>query len=421
MDRIQELREKRAKVIDAGRARLATAQKEGRSDLNAEEQASWDKHFDEANSLATAIDREERQRKLDAETRAVVTDIEAAQSGREPESADLPERYKAFRSLPTATAGYVKAFRSFLRGGTPALQNEEVRSLMASNDTLGGYLVAPMQFVARLIKAVDNEVFVRRYANVVPVMGALSLGVPTLETDADDATWTSEVATASEDTAMRYGGRELKPFPLAKLLKTSNKLLATAAIDPEALIIQRGAYKLGVTQEKAFLTGTGANQPLGAFTASSLGVPTSRDVSTGNTSSAITAAGLISAKYSLKAQYHRTARWLFHRDAVSMIAKLVGSDGQFLWKQSLREGEPDSLLGLPIDMSEYAPNTFTTGLYVGLLADWSNGYMIADSLNVQVQRLSELYAESNKTGFIFRAETDGMPVLAEAFARVTLA
>ena len=47
--------------------------------------------------------------------------------------------------------------------------------------------------------------------------------------------------------------------------------------------------------------------------------------------------------------------------------------------------------------------------------------MIADSLDVQVQRLSELYAASNQTGFIFRAETDGAPVLAEAFSRVTLA
>jgi HK97 family phage major capsid protein len=38
-----------------------------------------------------------------------------------------------------------------------------------------------------------------------------------------------------------------------------------------------------------------------------------------------------------------------------------------------------------------------------------------------VQRLVELYAETNETGFIGRAEVDGAPVLAEAFARVKLA
>ena len=71
-------------------------------------------------------------------------------------------------------------------------------------------------------------------------------------------------------------------------------------------------------------------------------------------------------------------------------------------------------------MSEFAPNTLTTGLYVGLLGDFSN-YWIADAMDMQVQVLKELYAETNQTGYIGRLETDGMPVLAEAFARVTLA
>jgi len=70
-------------------------------------------------------------------------------------------------------------------------------------------------------------------------------------------------------------------------------------------------------------------------------------------------------------------------------------------------------------MSEYAPNTFTTGLYVGILGDFSN-YWIADAVDMQVQVLKELYAETNQTGYIGRLDTDGMPVLAEAFARVKL-
>ena len=37
------------------------------------------------------------------------------------------------------------------------------------------------------------------------------------------------------------------------------------------------------------------------------------------------------------------------------------------------------------------------------------------------KRQVELYAESNQIGLIARMETDGMPVLAEAFVRVKLA
>lgn len=54
-----------------------------------------------------------------------------------------------------------------------------------------------------------------------------------------------------------------------------------------------------------------------------------------------------------------------------------------------------------------------------MIADFSY-YWIADALSMQVQRLIELYAESNQVGYIGRLETDGMPVLEEAFVRVTL-
>jgi len=38
-----------------------------------------------------------------------------------------------------------------------------------------------------------------------------------------------------------------------------------------------------------------------------------------------------------------------------------------------------------------------------------------------MQRLVELYAATNQVGFVGRLESDGMPVLAEAFVRVKLA
>jgi HK97 family phage major capsid protein len=78
------------------------------------------------------------------------------------------------------------------------------------------------------------------------------------------------------------------------------------------------------------------------------------------------------------------------------------------------------LFGVPVFVSEYAPNTFTTGLYVGIIGDFSF-YWTADALDFSIQRLNELYAATNQTGFIGRLESDGMPVLEEAFVRVKLA
>ncbi len=168
------------------------------------------------------------------------------------------------------------------------------------------------------------------------------------------------------------------------------------------------------------MTGHGSGQPLGIFTASAQGISTGRDVSTGNTTTSIQTDGLLEAKYTLKVQYRGRARWIFHRDALKQVAKLKDGDGQYIWQQGITAGTPDRLLNLPYLESEYAPNTFTTGLYAGILGDFQH-YWIADALDLQVQRLSELYAATNQTGFIGRLEVDGMPVLEEAFVRVKLA
>jgi len=261
-------------------------------------------------------------------------------------------------------------------------------------------------------------VFIRQRATKYRLPTAASLGAASLAADPEDGAWTTELATGTEDGTMSFGNRELNPHPLAKRIKMSNKLLRMAS-GVDGLVRQRLAYKFGVTQEKAFLTGNGVNQPLGVFTASANGVTTARDVSTGNTATSVTFDGLIEAKYSLKGQYWQRADWLFHRDVLKQIAKLKDGDGEYIWRQSVRDGEPDMLLGRPVMMSEFAPNTLTTGQYVGMLGDFSQ-YWIADALDFQIQVLKELYAETNQTGFIGRLESDGMPVLPEAFARVKL-
>ena len=313
--------------------------------------------------------------------------------------------------------------RAFLRGGRIGIpedvrQRFEVRALQADLDVAGGYLVGE-QLAAQVVMSLEDAVFMRRLATVLLLPDANSLGVVALESDPEDADWTAELRTGTKDSDMDFGKRELRPHPLAKRIKASKTLIRKAP-NCEQIIRQRLAYKFAVPEEKAFLTGTGVGQPLGIFTASNSGISTARDVSTGNTSTAIKADNLIECAYTLKSQYRRNARWIFHRDTIKMIRKLKDGEGNYLWKMGLSADRPDTILGHPFMESEYAPNTFTTGKYVGALGDWSY-YWIADSLSMQIQVLLELYAESNQNGYIGRKETDGMPVLEEAFVRVTLA
>ncbi|MCK9994066.1 MAG: hypothetical protein Dbin4_02586 [Alphaproteobacteria bacterium] len=400
--RLKELREGRARIAAEMRAILDGAEAEKRAPTP-EEIQKHEALFDKTEEMRKLIGMEERQIELDRES-AVKSDAEQ----RKDPAADKPAELR------------MQGFRSWLKGGNTGEGFPEFRALSVGTDVEGGFLVTPEQFVAQLIQAVDNQVFIRRRATKIPVPSAQSLGVPTLDADPADADWTTELQTGSEDSTMAFGKRVLTPHAFAKRIKVSNDLLRKSLLPAESIVMQRLAYKFGITEEKGFMTGSGSAQPLGVFTASADGIATSRDVSTGNSTSAITFDGLINAKYSVKAQYWARANWTFHRDTVKMITKLKDGDGQYLWRPSVREGEPDTVLGHPMDISEYAPNTFTTGLYVGLFGDMSF-YWIADAMNMQMQRLNELYAETNQVGFIGRQEVDGMPVLGEAFARVTLA
>lgn len=402
---LKELQEKRNRAITEARSLLDKAEQEKRQ-MTAEERAQSDALLKEAGDLRGDIDR---ITKLEEEERAqVAASVAAANGGPEKKTPEAEARSKAFRRLLTLDVA-----------NGEQLTAEEYRTLTAGQDTAAGFLTTPQEFVQSLIAAVKDNVFLRGLATVYPTNNANGLGFPSLDTDADDAAWSTEIKSFQEDTAMKFGRRELKPNPLKKLIKASDKLLRSDGINPEAIIIDRASYKFGITEEKAFLTGTGDKQPLGLFTVSRQGLYTDRDVSSGATTD-FTADALKLVKYSLKAQYMRKAAWLFHRDGVAKIALLKDGEGRYIFEMTDTPGALDMLMGRPLYMSEYVPNTFTTGKYVGMFADFS-WYWIADSLALRIKRLNELYALTSEVGFIFDKETDGMPVLGEAFARIKTA
>lgn len=409
-DRIKALREQRAQIVADARKVIETAEAEKR-ELTAEELAKHEELFGKADNLRKQVETLERQRDLEA---AETEKRDAAKRG---EQRDLPGERESAK--PTASDEYRHAFGKWLRGGRNDMTSDELRALSLGIGSAGGFTVAPEQMTAGLIKFLDDNVAIRGLATVLNVGQATRLGAMSLEADPSDADWTSEIATGAEDSSMAFGKRQMAPNPLAKRIKISNELLRLNT-GLETFVRDRLGYKFAITEERAFLLGNGANQPLGLFVASADGVPTGRDISAGNTSTSIGFDGLINAKYALKGAYRSRARWMFHRDAISQIAKLKDTTNQYLWQPSVQAGEPDRILGIPVITSEYVPNTFTTGLYVGMLADFSF-YWIVDSFDLQIQRLVELYAETNQTGLIGRKQLDAQPVLAEAFARVKLA
>lgn len=458
-DRLKDLRQQRAKAIADARKLHdeAQARAEGQRELTAEERASYTRATDEARQIGETIRREEELAAAEAE----LSEPEGRSApARQPGNAeDVPEEVRdrvasrgwlprEYRNItfgdvpearrrdgylhdaPAATVGDLRTLAHYMRSHPEVIrgmsaeerrayndEGQQLRAMQHDVDASGGYLALPPQVIAGLLQAADSETFIRSRSTVIVTPGAQGLGVVSLDEDADDAEWTAELKTGGE-TDIGLGGRELRPTGISKRTKLSMKLLRTAP-GIERILLGRLGHKFGVTMEKAGLTGTGAGQPLGLFTASAHGIPTSRDIATGNTATAVTPEGWIRARRNIKPKYRRNAVAIVSPELVTQAMLWKDGTGRFMLQDSLQVGEPDRISSVPVLESDFAPSTFTSGQYVAVIGDL-NYYWWNDSLTYGVQRLNELYAETNQVGFIARGESDGMPVLGEAFTRVKL-
>jgi len=417
----RELRENRHKLIEDARAILNKGDEEKRS-LTSEERTEFDRMMADADGFKVQIDDAERRNNVEREEASQQMQQEEEdrknaadddEPRRDPMTAE--EKRWAFRG----DKEYARVFDRWVGKGQKSLLDEESRALSAGTGTEGGYLYASEEFSNELIANVTDATIYRQLARGFQLATADSIGNPTLTNRMADAVWTSELGIPSTDSTLAFGKRAMTPHPLAKEIRVSNVLLRKVP-DSENIVRSELARVVAEVNEAAFMTGTGDQQPLGVFTASADGISTGRDVSSGNTATQIKFDGLKAAKYSVKQVYWSGLSWLFHRNVMEQIAKLKDGNGRYLLQDSVVQGEPDRMLGFPVNMSEFAPSTMTTGLYVGLLGDHSN-YWIVDAMNMEIIRADELFVRNNQVLFIIRMSTDGAPVREEAFARVKLA
>lgn len=392
--KIYELQQERATITNRIRSIMDEFENKQMDGMKKEEMAKLEVEFDSLNNKITTEQKQIERERITGE-----------------KIAKMAENKKDVNSE------VMNAFKDYIITGSKH-SFDAFNALQQSNPTQAGYLVAPEQFQAEIIKGVDNAFLMRKLGKVLPALkGAHSLGYPTRTARTVNFSWGTELSTPTTDTTLAFGKREFKPNPGTLEILVSKTLLRNAP-NAEAFVMAELQYGVGESLENAYMTGNGVGQPLGIFTASADGISTARDISTGNTTTEIKFDGLMEAKYSLKAGYN--AQWLFHRDAIKQIAKLKDADGQYIWQPAVTMGASDMLLGRPVNSSEYAPNTFTTGQYVGMYGDFSY-YWIVDALTMEMQVLNELYARTNQVDYMLRIETDACPVLAEAFARIKLA
>jgi HK97 family phage major capsid protein len=389
MSRIQELREKRAKVWEQAKVFLDEHRRENGL-ISPEDNETYEKMEQEVVDLGKEVERLERQEMMDRELSATLSKPLTAR----------PEKTKEMKN-GRASDEYKQAFWGAMRNRlTPSVHN----ALEIGEDSEGGYLV-PDEFEGTLIKALEEANVLRQICHVITT----SYGdrkIPVVASHGS-ASWMDEESAFSESDDA-FGQVTLSAYKLGTMLKVSDELLNDSYFDLESYIAAEFARRIGAAEEEAFLTGNGVNKPTGILNATGgadLGV-------TASGATAISFDEIIDLYHSLKAPYRKNASFVLNDATIKKIRKLKDGAGQYLWNPSLKTGTPDTILNQPVITSGYMP-TVAAGEKSIAFGDFSY-YWIADRQGRIFKRLNELYAANGQVGFLASQRLDGKLILSEA-------
>ena len=389
MDKILELREKRAKLWEQAKAFL-DSHRDKDALFSPEDTATYDKMEADVVNMGKEIDRLERQAAIDREMNAPTT----TPILNRPEAAKQGEEKKG-----RASAEYRKGFWDVIRNRPTS--PDTFNALQVGTDSEGGYLV-PDEFEKTLVEALEEQNVIRSLANPFKTSSG-ERKIPVAASNGT-ASWVEEEEETpeSDDT---FGQISIGSHKLVTMIKVSEELINDSVFDIESYIAKEFGRRMGRAEEKAFISGNGIGKPTGILTSVQIGVTAAAEA-------AIKADEIIDLYYSLKSPYRRNAVFLTNDDIVKQLRKLKDSNGQYIWQPSLTAGTPDTLLNRPLYTSPDMP-ACEAGAKPVLFGDLSY-YWIADRQGRSFKRLGELYAKTGQVGFRATQRVDGKLVLPES-------
>ena len=372
---IQELMQKRAKVWETAKSFVDTHEdKNGR--LSAEDTAAYNRMEQEIEDLTASIERQQRAADRDKMLSQPINSpiiSKPAQTAKE----------KTGRASDEYKAAMLGALRSNFRNVSNVLQE--------GVDADGGYLV-PEEYDKRLIDVLEEENILRALGTKLTTAGDHKINVAATSwiEEGQELTWGDST----------FSQILLDAHKLHVAIKVTEELLYDNAFGLENYIITQFGKALANAEEDAFLNGDGKGKPTGIFAKTGGGNVTAEVA-------AFTGDELINLVYTLKRPYRKKAAFIMNDKNLAVLRKLKDANDQYLWQPSLKEGEPERLLGYPVYTSAYAPADAIA------FGDFSY-YNIGDRGSRSFKKLTELFAGNDMVGFVAKERVDGKLILPEA-------
>lgn len=319
--------------------------------------------------------------------------------------------------LAVQKKGYASAFAAYLQRGYNELGPQDRKTLTEGVDSAGGFLVDE-DYQTELIKKIATMATIRANARVAQTSRDIAKWPRVVYTTDDEytsgvrLTWTGESpasATAHRVTDPVYGLYSIPVHTSMASMPISNDLIEDSAFDIVGLSSDMLAEAFALGENDAFLNGNGVARPMGMLTQVDGDGPAS--VASGDAAT-LTANGVVDLWGALPSQYETNAKWLFAKATEVVIRKLQDSQNRYLWPILPEVGNfgpaPRSLLGFPTMRDEFVPE-IAANAYPIIFGDL-RGYLVLDRVGLSIQRLSEIYAETNVTLLLARKRVGGQTV-----------
>jgi HK97 family phage major capsid protein len=272
----------------------------------------------------------------------------------------------------------------------------EAKDVTIGTPAAGGYAVP--EEISREIERLELKFSpVRRLVKVVPtgtsdykelmsIRGASSGWVG--ETGSRTATATSQL----RERAPTHG--ELYAYP-----QVSEWSLDDIFFGVEQWLSEEVAESFALNEGDAVIRGNGTNQPTGMLNTTPT---TAEDFASPMRAAAVyqyiaspslvspTVYGvdpdkLIDLVFTLNSSYRAGATWVMNSTTTGSIRKLKDSNGQYHWQPGLQAGQPDRLLGYPVETWEQLDDVGANKFPVAF-GNFRRAYVIADRVGLRITR-----------------------------------
>ncbi|MEM9610087.1 MAG: phage major capsid protein [Actinomycetota bacterium] len=332
--------EERRKAVSELRALYRDA--EGR-DLNADETATEVRLNETIDELDEAIAFELRAMVPGGNRERVYAALAEAHSSPETRA----------RHFEEANPELVSVLRGETRGVDIALPDWEARDLTTGAANAGAEHV-PTNWASELVVLLEDGSGIFDTARRIITPGGNPWRYPTVTGHGTAEQEVAEGALIGENEPTT-GDVTFEAYKYATLIQASIELVedAQGIVNVADMVREEVGFQLPKAFGPRLATGTGTDQPTGLFTATS-------DVTAAATG-AVTVEELIDLQHSLDKPYRRRAVFVMNDTTARDLRKLrlggsTATDGEFMWQPSTQLGQPDTLLGTPVVIDDYAPD-----------------------------------------------------------------